>query len=128
MATATCSLLPTSRVQVVNRCPQPGGELDEAFGEARRVGNEDSAKLPVRLGPVWLSCLPQVWRDYWVVDLDAAYQLAVVSEPRREFLWVLSREPGLLSADWASLNARLIQWQSGPCRTCSSWRFSGSDR
>ena len=31
-------------------------------------------------------------------------------------------------ADWASLNARPFQWQSGPCRPCSSGRSSGSDR
>jgi apolipoprotein D and lipocalin family protein len=30
---------------------------------------------------------------YWVVDLDEGYQLVAVSEPKREYLWVLSRTP-----------------------------------
>ena len=32
-----------------------------------------------------------VWGDYWVIDLDPDYQLVAVSEPEREYLWVLSR-------------------------------------
>jgi len=42
-----------------------------------------------------------------VVDLDAAYQLAVVSEPKREFLWVLSRQSAVEPAVWDALMARL---------------------
>jgi apolipoprotein D and lipocalin family protein len=30
-----------------------------------------------------------------VIDLDPQYQIAVVSDPRREYLWVLSRTPQL---------------------------------
>lgn len=32
-----------------------------------------------------------VWGDYWVIDLDPQYQVAAVSDPRREYLWILSR-------------------------------------
>jgi apolipoprotein D and lipocalin family protein len=106
-ATADYTLLPTATVQVVNRCPLPGGTVDEAIGEARRVGPEGSPTLQVRFAPAWLSFLPQVWGHYWVVELDAGYQLAVVSEPTREYLWVLSRQPSLPAAQWTALNARL---------------------
>ena len=99
MATTGYPLPPAYRVQVVNRCPQPCGKLDQAISEGRRVGPGASATLPVRLAAAWLSYLPKVWVDYWVVDLDATDQLAVVSEPGRQFLWVLPHEPGLPSAD-----------------------------
>jgi apolipoprotein D and lipocalin family protein len=33
--------------------------------------------------------------DYWVVMLDPEYRYAVVGEPRRKYLWVLSRTPRL---------------------------------
>jgi apolipoprotein D and lipocalin family protein len=115
-ATADYSLLPKGTVQVVNRCPQPGGKLDEAIGEARRVGPEGAPTLQVRFAPAWLSFLPQVWGNYWVVELDAAYQLAVVSEPRREYLWVLSREPSLPAPAWTALNARLQALGFEPAR------------
>ena len=106
-ATADYTLLPAGTVKVVNRCPLSDGTVDEAVGEARRVGPEGSATLQVRFAPAWLSFLPQVWGDYWVLELDAAYRLAVVGEPRREFLWILSREPSLPAPQWAALNARL---------------------
>ena len=47
----------------------------------------------MRFAPAWLSFIPLVWGDYWVIDLDAQYQVAVVSDPRREYLWILSRAP-----------------------------------
>lgn len=106
-ASATYSLLPGGTVQVVNRCPLAEGQVDQVVGEARRIGPEGSAKLEVRFAPAWLSWLPFVWGSYWVVDLDADYQLAVVSEPKREFLWVLSRQPAVAPAVWDALMVRL---------------------
>ena len=45
--------------------------------------------------------------EYWVVDLDADYQLSAVSEPRREYLWILSRTPQLEPARYEALLQRL---------------------
>lgn len=87
------ALSPNGRVQVLNSCRMEGGKVTEAMGEAVLVGEAKSAKLKVRFAPEWLSFLPWVWGDYWVVDLDDAYQLAAISEPRREYLWILSRSP-----------------------------------
>ena len=108
-AVATYSLQPEGRVRVVNRCPSANGQTEEAIGEARRVGNAGSPRLEVRFAPAWLSWLPMVWGNYWVIDLDPAYQLAVVSEPKREVLWVLSRTPTVEPAAWDALMARLRQ-------------------
>lgn len=106
-ATADYALQPGGRVQVTNRCPLAGGKTDEAIGEARRVGNPGSPKLEVRFAPAWLSWLPMVWGNYWVIDLDPAYTLAVVSEPKREYLWVLARQTQVEAASWDALMARL---------------------
>jgi lipocalin len=57
-------------VRVVNRCRTEGGKTTEAVGLARQVGGPDSPKLQVRFAPAWLSWLPAVWGDYWIVDLD----------------------------------------------------------
>lgn len=106
-ATADYTLQASGTVRVVNRCPQANGQVDEAIGEARRVGEPGSPKLEVRFAPAWLSWLPVVWGNYWVIDLDPAYQLAVVSEPQREYLWVLSRQPQVDAVTWEALMARL---------------------
>ncbi len=95
------------QLDVINRCRQASGERIEAVGRARQIGAADSPKLEVRFAPAWLSWLPMVWGNYWVIDLDPAYQLVAVSEPSREYLWVLSRTPTVDAAAYQALLARL---------------------
>jgi len=99
--------LPEGGVEVTNRCRKADGVLDQAVGLARRVGPPDSATLTVRFAPAWLSFLPMVWGNYWVIDLDEGYTLAAVSEPKREYLWVLSRTPQVDEKRWYALMQRL---------------------
>lgn len=105
--TAHYSRLPDGKLQVLNRCRRADGRYDEAVGIARQIGPTDSPKLEVRFAPGWLSFLPMVWGDYWVVDLDPDYQLAAVSEPKREYLWILSRTPSVPRQTLAALLDRL---------------------
>jgi apolipoprotein D and lipocalin family protein len=91
----------------LNRCRNESGEFDEALGQARQIGGSSSPRLKVRFAPVWLSFLPFVWGDYWVIDLDADYQLAAVSEPKREYLWILSRTPQPNAQQYTALLDRL---------------------
>lgn len=100
-----------SNLRVLNSCKTAGGETSEAEGLARQIGGKDSPKLEVRFAPEWLSFLPMVWGDYWVIDLDAQYQVAAVSDPRREYLWVLSRTPQIDPKVYADLLQRLKQQQ-----------------
>ena len=92
-------------VQVINRCPLASGEMNEAIGQARQLGGPTSPKLEVRFAPAWLSFIPAVWGDYWVVDIDDAYQWVIVSEPSRKYLWLLARQPRLA----ADLRQQLLQ-------------------
>jgi apolipoprotein D and lipocalin family protein len=95
------------QLDVVNRCRQANGEMAEAVGRARQIGAADSPKLEVRFAPAWLSWLPMVWGNYWVIDLDPGYRLAAVSEPSREFLWILSRTPTVDAVAYQALQGRL---------------------
>ena len=104
---AQYSLAADGKVQVVNRCQADKGEALEALGLARQIGPANSPVLQVRFAPEWLSWLPLVWGDYWVIDLDANYQLAAVSEPKREYLWILSRTPRVDPAGYQRLLDRL---------------------
>ena len=61
----------------------------------------------MRFAPSWLSFVPFVWGDYWVIDLDNDYQLVAVSEPQREYLWVLSRTPQVDAKAYEALLIRL---------------------
>ena len=104
---AEYSLNPAGTLRVVNRCRLGDGSTNEAVGAARRVGGADSAQLLVRFAPAWLSWLPMVWGDYWVIDLDPDYQLVAVSEPKREYLWVLARQPRVDEQAYQALLQRL---------------------
>lgn len=108
---AEYTLQPNGRVRVVNRCRLASGEINEAIGEARQVGDggATSPQLKVRFAPAWLSFLPMVWGDYWVLDLDADYQMVAVGEPTREYLWVLARTPQVSEQAYVALLQRLVQ-------------------
>ncbi|MCZ2498032.1 hypothetical protein GN316_14805 [Xylophilus sp. Kf1] len=86
------------RIQVINSCRRDDGAIDSAVGEARKVAAEEG-RLKVRFAPSWLSWLPLVWGDYWVLAIDDGYQTALVGTPDREYLWLLSRTPQRSSAD-----------------------------
>ena len=107
---ATYSLQADGQVQVLNRCKTDKGEWSEALGAARQIGGPTSAQLKVRFAPEWLSFIPLVWGDYWIIALDADYQWVVVSEPQREYLWVLSRTPQMPAATYQALLGKLEGW------------------
>lgn len=94
-------------VEVVNRCRRENGQWDEVAGTARQIGAADSPTLQVRFAPAWLSWLPSVWGNYWVIELDEAYSLAAISEPTREYLWILARTPTVEAEAYRSLLRRL---------------------
>ena len=104
---ADYSLLESGEVRVVNRCREADGSVSEAVGVARQIGGADSPRLEVRFAPAWLSFLPIVWGDYWVLDLDPDYRLVAVGEPSREYLWILSRTPTVDERAYSALLERL---------------------
>ena len=104
---AEYSAQPDGTVRVANRCTQEDGKVIDAIGQARQTGGATSPKLEVRFAPAWLSFLPFVWGDYWVIDIDNTYQLAAVSEPKREYLWILSRTPEVSAKAYDELLQRL---------------------
>lgn len=84
---------PDGRIDVRNTCETAKGPI-EAKGIARRASADGPPSvLQVRFAPAFLSWLPQVWGDYWILDLAPDYSTAVVGTPDREYLWLLSRLP-----------------------------------
>lgn len=85
---AEYALLRNGTVRIENRCTRADGRIAVARGSARSAGSS-GARFKVKFNPF----MPAA--DYWIVDLDAAYRWAVVGEPKRRFLWILSRTPAL---------------------------------
>ncbi|HUN64913.1 MAG TPA: lipocalin family protein [Bacteroidota bacterium] len=106
--TATYILLDDGEMKVVNRCRKEHGDTTEAEGLAKRAGDDEPvSKLKVRFAPSFLSFLPFVWGDYWIIDLAADYSYAVIGEPKREYLWVLARTPVMESDTLTQILARV---------------------
>jgi apolipoprotein D and lipocalin family protein len=94
--TAEYALRPDGKITVLNRCRLADGGYIEAEGLAKTVGNgHPNSVLKVRFAPAFLSFIPQVWGDYQVLALSPDYEWAVVGDPARKYLWILSRTPVL---------------------------------
>lgn len=89
--TADYALLTDGQIRVVNTCRRADGEVMRAEGRARlaRAGGPTS-QLKVRFAPRFLSLLPFVWGDYWILDLTDDYRAVLVGSPNRDYLWILA--------------------------------------
>jgi len=94
-------------VAVVNSCRRADGSIDRSEGSARVVDPATNAKLEVAFAPEALRWIPAVWGNYWVIELAPDYRYAIVGEPSRRYLWVLSRTPTLDEAAWRTIDARI---------------------
>lgn len=102
--TANYSVLNEKRLRVVNRCRTKNGRISEAKGVARLADkNGGNSRLKVRFAPSFLSFLPFVWGDYQVIELAPDYSYALVGEPGRKYLWILSRTPQLDEGSFRTL-------------------------
>src|SRR5689334_8795282 len=92
--TATYTLNADNTIGVVNECRKADGRAKRAEGKARQADSDGpTSKLEVRFAPAFLSFLPVVWGDYWIIDLAPDYSYSVVGDERRDYLWILSRTP-----------------------------------
>ena len=76
------------------------GKLREVVGTAHIADTKTNAKLRVTF--FW-----PFYGDYWIIDLDENYQYASVSEPKRQYLWILSRTPTMDKSLYEQLTAKL---------------------
>jgi apolipoprotein D and lipocalin family protein len=100
--TADYTLRDDGVIQVVNSCRKGSlqGKLKRAKGRAKVVDTTTNAKLKVSFfGPFW--------GPYWIIDLDADYRWVVVGEPKRKYLWILSRTPQIDRAEFEEILSRL---------------------
>jgi len=89
--TAEYTLRPNGEVTVDNRC-RTATVGEHASGRAWTVEGTGNAQLKVSFFWPFRS-------DYWIIGLDEAYRWAVVGNPNRKYLWILSRTPQLPPAE-----------------------------
>lgn len=92
---ATYTLRPDGTVNVLNET-WSDGKRGYIEGTAYKSDpSTDEAKLKVKFYvPPFLPVFPVVG-DYWVLYIDDDYQYALIGQPSRRYMWILSRQPHL---------------------------------
>jgi len=100
--TAEYTLSDKGFVIVENRCNKDSlnGKQSGIKGKAFIVPGSGNAKLKVQF--FW-----PFKGNYWIIDLAEDYSYAVVSEPRKSYLWILSRTPVMEEKVFTAITARL---------------------
>lgn len=79
-------------IRVYNQClNSKTGKTDSIRGKAFPVKGSNNAKLKVQF--FW-----PFRGDYYIIDIDSNYTLALVGSPDRNTLWILSRTPAISDA------------------------------
>jgi apolipoprotein D and lipocalin family protein len=99
--TAEYSLRSDGRIRVVNACLTRSGKIEQSHGTAKVVDSSTNAKLKVTF--FW-----PFYGDYWIIDLGNEYEYAVIGEPSRRYLWILSRSPVMQDSVYQGILHRLI--------------------
>jgi len=88
--TAEYEMTDKGYVRVINTCRKggPDGKVSRAKGKAFIVKGSGNAKLKVQF--FW-----PFRGNYWIIDLNENYTYAVVGDPSRKYLWILSRTPAM---------------------------------
>ena len=91
------------KIEVLNECLKKDGNVNSAKAEAKIADKGSNAKLKVRFAPRFLS----------VFNLSGAiigssisvpnYEYSVVGDPKREYLWILSRDPEIKESVYQSI-------------------------
>lgn len=100
----TAEYTPTDKGYIIveNRCNKNSvnGKQSYIKGKAFIVENTGNAKLKVQF--FW-----PFKGDYWIIDIADDYSYAVVSNPNKKYLWILSRTPKMDAAVYQQIIMRL---------------------
>lgn len=114
--TATYTLKGDGKFEVLNKCLEKDGTTKDAKGAGKVADKTTNAKLKVRFAPGFLSFISAVWANYWIVDLGENYDYAVIGEPKREYLWILSRKPEMTDAQYQNILRRVEEKGYNPAK------------
>lgn len=100
--TAEYVLTTDKQITVTNSCKKKDGKIEVARGLAN-VANDSEVTLRVTFAPKALRFIPFVWANYSVISVDENYKHALVGEPSRKYLWILSRDKNMDSTTYDAL-------------------------
>lgn len=93
------------KVQNICRLFSPDGKLKSSIARAWVTDKNTNAKLKVQFFLKRFR-LPFLAGNYWILDLDQDYKHAIVGDPSRKYLWILSRTKDMDESLYNELVAR----------------------
>jgi apolipoprotein D and lipocalin family protein len=99
-STGNYTLRPDGKITVLNECRKANGGMRLARGIGR-LASDKGPNTKLEICFFW-----PFYGDYWIIDLDPEYRWAVVGDPDREYMWILSRETKLDPALYAQIVGR----------------------
>ncbi|MGV8916865.1 MAG: lipocalin family protein [Pseudomonas sp.] len=107
---ARYALKPDGNISVTNRCRTLEGKWEIATGTASPQVPGKTDKLWVVFDNWFSSALPGLAKgNYWVLYVDDGYKTALVGNPDRKYLWLLSRTAHVSEATKQDLLSRAQQ-------------------
>jgi apolipoprotein D and lipocalin family protein len=122
---ARYTLLPEGNMTVLNRCLTANWQWEEVRGTATPQAPDKTDKLWVEFDTWFSRLIPGLAKgDYWVLYVSDDYKTAIVGNPDRRYLWLLSRRPNVSETVREDLLSRARQ--QGYDTTRLIWRVSDS--
>lgn len=98
--TATYTQLSGGKIEVLNECRKADGQMKRSKGTAGVVDKRTNAKLKVTF--FW-----PFSGNYWIIGLAPDYSYAIVGEPDRKYIWILSRSSQLTESVYGQIVTRV---------------------
>jgi len=106
--TAEYTPRPDGKITVVNSCRRADA-TKTSKGEAKIEDKATNAKLKVAF-------FKPFYGNYWIIDLAPDYSFAVVGEPSRKYLWILSRSPQMGEETYKEITRRVQELGYDPIK------------
>lgn len=100
--TAEYTISEKGYVIVENRCNKDSIGGKESYIKGKAFAQEGSGNSKLKVQFFW-----PFKGDYWIIDLADDYSFAVVSNPNKKYLWILSRKPVMNEAVYKGIIDRL---------------------
>src|SRR5664279_4734108 len=84
--------------------------------EKEDVGDVTAEYTPRQDGKMKVAFFKPFYGKYWIIDLATDYSYAVVGEPTRKYLWVLSRTPQMSGETYEKITRRVEELGYDPAK------------
>jgi apolipoprotein D and lipocalin family protein len=91
-------------IVIENRCNKDSINGRTSYIKVKAFIEENSGNAKLKIQFFW-----PLKSKYWIIDLADDYSYAVVSEPNRKYLWILSRTPKMNEITYQQIINRLIE-------------------